>query len=79
MTNFKRVFELNPGEHFLHFGTEYKVMRVENGFIYGRSTGKERNNYITFGWKSLEQIQVIPNNKNQTNEQRKENKNTPAV
>lgn len=70
MTHFKRVFELDPGEHFIYFGTEYKVMRVENGFIYGRSTEKERNNYITFGWKSLEQIQVIPNNKKVTNETR---------
>ena len=82
MNHFIRVFELNPGDHFLYFGTEYKVLRIENGFIYGRSTEKERNNYINFGWRSMEQIQIIHHNKKQSNEQRQErktNENTPAV
>ena len=30
MTHFKRVFELNPGEHFLYFGHEFIVTKIEN-------------------------------------------------
>lgn len=63
MIHFKRVFELNPGEHFIYFGKEYKVMKIENGVVQGRSTQELSNNYITFGCKSLEHIEVIPNNK----------------
>lgn len=82
MTHFKRVFELNPGEHFLYFGHEFIVTKIENGFIYYSSPGRTNKKYGSFGWKSLQQIEVIPNNKKQSNEQRKERKtdtNTPAV